>query len=135
MDILGGDILEIYLINAGAVFDVMRHAWRSHEIVNCQFGVSLEFGIIDRLARETLPRGLALTLPVDLTHTLHNLKQARSATYAVGLERWRHCKAYRLVGAAAIGHDKISGERVKPSLHALDRRIKRFQVYCNVCAL
>lgn len=43
MDVLLGDVAEIYFINACAVLDVMRHAWLCHQIVHGQLPVCVQF--------------------------------------------------------------------------------------------
>ena len=82
MDILGRDITQIGLINAGAHLDIMRHAGRGGNVAQRLVGACRKGGGILRFARKLMPAGPA-ALGIDLIHTLHHLKQAGAAGNAI----------------------------------------------------
>ena len=90
--------------------------------------------VVGRLTRQPPPHPAAAFM-IHLAHTLHHFEQSRTASDAVCLERWRDGETYRLFRAALVGHDKVGGQRVEPTVHTLYRSIKRLQVDGYVSAL
>ncbi len=92
VDILRGDIAQVDLVDASAVFDVESHPWRSHDIVDGQFRVGVE-----HLFRERFPAVTAEA--VGVAHLTHHLEEAWAPPCAEGLEGRGDGEADSLVGA------------------------------------
>ena len=117
MDVLRGDVAEIYFINACAVLDVMRHAWLCHQIVHGQLPVCVQF-----LFRVRFPG--ASPLPVHLTHPLHHLEQPWPAADSIAFQRRRYGQTDGLFRPRRVGHDQARVERVKSPFHTFYRGVE-----------
>ena len=123
MNILGGNIFQVSLINLTAHLHVVCHAWRSRNIVQFPVRMSLQFRIIKGFPRK-MPISLALAVVVHLPDTLHHLEQTGTTAYAVGFQRRRHRQADCLLRAACVSHHEIGGQRIEPPVHTLYRSIE-----------
>ena len=135
MDILGSNVFQIDIIYPRAEVNVVRHPRRGYQVVDHQFGMSLQLHVRHRLPLKASQAVGAQPFGIHLAHPLHHLKQPWPPTEPVSLHRRRHSQAYRLLRATGISHDKIGGERVKSTLNTLHRRIKRLQVDGYICAI
>ena len=115
VDVLGRHILEIDLVDAGAVLDVGRHAGRRNDVAQFQRQVFLQGGGVKagggkrpfsvRPAHGLVGAdGIGQTLAVDLPDFLHHLKQPRAARNAAGFQAGRHRQADGLFAAGHIRH-------------------------------
>ena len=134
VDVLRRDVLQVDVVDARAVFDVVCHARRRGDIGGRQRGRGRELGGVVRFAGKGMAGGVHAPHGVDLFDALHHLEQPRAARDAIGLERGRHGKADGLFRAAGVCNDKVGGKRVQPALDALHRGVKGFQVDCDIGA-
>ena len=139
VDVLGRHILEIDLVDAGAVLDVGRHAGRRNDVAQFQRQVFLQGGGVKagggkrpfsvRPAHGLVGAdGIGQTLAVDLPDFLHHLKQPRAARNAAGFQAGRHRQADGLFAAGHIRHHQVGGEGVQLAADALHAGVKAFEV-------
>ena len=128
VDILGGDVLKVDLIDAGAVLHVVGHAGRGDDVVHGQGGVSHQLVLAVGLTREAAARGSLAALGVDLFDPTDGLKEAGAAGYAVAFEGGGDRQADGLFGAGGVGHQEIGAHGVEASLDAFHRGVEGFQV-------
>ncbi len=134
-DILRGNILEIDLINAGAVFHIVRHPRRRNEEVDSQRRVRLQRRKEMRRPLQLVPRRVSLPLGIDLPDPLLDFKKPPTPGDAVALEGGRDSKADGLVRPALVRDDKMRIQRVEAALAALYRGIEGLQVDGDIDAL
>ncbi len=89
MDIFRGDVSQVDIIDAGAVFDVISYSWRGNEIIYGYLMMRIELFLGIRFP-------LPATVPLGLSHLLNHFKQAWSATGAYHLQSWRNSQTYSL---------------------------------------
>ena len=135
VDILGRYVVQINVVDSGAVAHVVRHVRRRYDIIQLQRGVCRKLRRAARFPGERMARRGGAARGVDLPHRLHDLKKPGAARNAVGLERRRHRKADRLFRAGRVRHNKIRRHRVKTALHALHRGIERLEIDGKICPL
>ena len=135
VDILGRYVVQINVVDSGAVAHVVRHVRRRYDIIQLQRGVCRKLRRAARFPGERMARRGGAARGVDLPHCLHDLEKPGAARNAVGLERRRHRKADRLFRAGRVRHNKIRRHRVKTALHALHRGIERLEIDGKICPL
>ena len=128
MDILGGDVSEIDLIDYGAHLDIMRHPWWSYKIVYGKVRVGVEHGFGIRLSQSA-------PMSVLLTDFLHDLEQTRAPPCAIYFQSRRHSKTYRFLSARLIGYDEARVERIKATFHTLYGSVETLEVDGNILPL
>ena len=128
MDILRGHIFQINLINFGAVFHIMGHSGRRHNIIHRQGRIGIQGFRIPGGACKTAAGSFLPPQGIDLLHLLHRFKKPCPAGNSIGLQRRRHRKADGLFRAAGIGYQEICGQGIQFPLNALHRGIERLQV-------
>ena len=134
VNVFGGDVAEVDLVDASAVLDVVSHSWRCGDVVDGQFGMGFELVVVGRLAAEAVAGSVELSVLVDFAQSLHDFEEACAASDAVGFECWRDGEADGLLGARGVGHHEVGGERIEPTFGALDGGIERFEVDGDICA-
>ena len=128
VNVLRRHILQVHLVDAGAVLHVQGHPGRGHQVVQGHIGMGLHLGVVPGGGGELPARGFPLALPVDLLHPLHHLEQPGAAGNAVGLQGGGHRQADGLFRAGLVRHHQVGGHGVQAPLHALHRSVERFQV-------
>ena len=111
-NIFRGNILEINLINAGAVLHVVRHPRRRDDEVNRQRRVCLQLREKVRCAVQPMPRRVVLPSGIRFLHTLLDFKQPPASGDTVALEGGRDGKADGLIGTAFIRNNKVCVQRI-----------------------
>ena len=86
MDVLGGDVSQIDVVDAGAVGNIESHAGRGGNIVDSQFGMRRQHIGVNRFARKTEVGRLRLTGEIHFTQPLHHFEESRPSADAVGFE-------------------------------------------------
>ena len=132
MDILGGDILEINVVDAGTPVHIVGHSGRGHDIVQGQAGVCSQGSVVGGGTGELPSRRGPQALGVDLLHPLDYLKEPGPSGDAPGFQRGRHGQTDGLFRAAQICHYQIGFQGVQAPLHAFHAGIKALQVDGNV---
>ena len=127
MDVLGGNVVKIDVVDPGAGFDVASHARRGYDIVDGPVGMGFQLVVVGRFTCQLTTDALA-TLGIHLGHALNDLEQTGTTTDAIGLQRRRYGQTDGLVGSALVSHYQIGGQGVEPSVHALNRSVERLQV-------
>ena len=111
-DVLRRNVLEVDLIDAGAVFHIVRHpGWRDDE-VNRQRRVCLQLREEVRRAFQSASRCVVLPSGIRFLHALLDFKQPSAPGDTVALEGRRDGKADSLVCPAFICDNKICVQRI-----------------------
>lgn len=134
MNILGGDILQIDLINAGTDSNIAGHLRRSGDIVHSQIRAVFEQCIIPGGAVQFIARNLHLAHGIDLGQSLLYLEQSYSSRNPIGFQRRGDGQADRFIGAASVSYHKVGSQRIQASLDTFYGSVKRFQVDGNVAS-
>ena len=135
MDVLRGNIVEIYLIDTGTVFNVVSHAGRSGDIVHLPVRMRFQFCVRRRSPCQSVSVRLSSAFGIYLLQPLLDLEQPGTAGDAVCFQGRTDGKADGLFRATPVGNDEISRERVKPTFHTLDRSVKRLEVNGYICPI
>ena len=128
-DVLRGNIFQIDAVDLPRHFFIVRHPRRCHQIGYLKRGVCCKGGgIVGRCGQCSLAilihssailDGIAQATVVDFLDALHDLEQSSAAGNAVCFQRRGHSQADGFLGAACIGHDQISGQRIEMPSSAL----------------
>ena len=105
VNILGAHILQVDVVDLRGILHVFRHLRFRNQ----------EFNLFARTA-------------FHLAHFLVYLEKAGATGNPVGLERRRHCEANRLLGAALVGHHKLSLQRINTPEDTFHRSKERLEV-------
>ena len=135
MDVLGGHMTQVDVVNLPTHLHIARHARRRHKVVELEVGAGLQLDIVGRGTREAARRQTAPALLIDLPDALHDLEEARPSADAVLLERRRDGQTDGLLRAAQISHNEIGGERIEPAVHTLHGGVERLQVDGDIGSL
>ena len=111
-DVLRGDVLEIDLIDAGAVLHVVRHPRRRDDEVNGQRRVCLQLREEVRCAAQPASRCVKLPPDICFLYALLDFKQPPTPGDTVALEGGCNGKADGLVRPALICNNKICVQRI-----------------------
>lgn len=79
MDILGSNVLEVHIVDLGADFHIVSHAWRCNDIPKGKRRIAFEFGIVIGFTFEFSPEGLVCSATVDFLDLLNDLEQSCSS--------------------------------------------------------
>ena len=130
VDILGGYVLEIDLIDPRAVLHIVRHTRRRNDIGHGKRRICFQLVDIIRLTHELAC--LAPALVVYFFHLLNDLKQPRATGDAEGFQGGRNGKSYGLLCPSLVGNHQIGRHRIELALNALNGGIERLQIDCNI---
>jgi len=111
-DVLRRNVLEIDLIDAGAVLHVVRHPRRRDDEVNRQRRVCLQLREEVRCAVQSVSRCVVLPSGIRFLHPLLDFKQPPASGDAVALEGGRDGKADGLVRPAFVRDNKVCVQRI-----------------------
>ena len=132
MDILGGNIAQVDLIDARADLHIPPHLRHGDNIFHCVFRMLRKLIGKAGAACQRMPRGAVLPAQVLLLDHLHNLKQPRPPRYADRLQSGRNRKADRLLCAALIRDDQIRIQRIQPARNTFNRSIIALQINTDI---
>ena len=127
MDVLRGDVFQVYVVDLGADLDVLRHPGRGHQVVHRQGGISLQLGGVGAFAHQLPAGGAEPPLGVDLLDPLDHLEEAGPAGDAMGFQRGGDGEADGLLRAAEIRHHQVGGHGIEAPLPALHGGVVGFQ--------
>ena len=132
MDILRGDVFQVYVVDLGADLNVFCHPRRGNEIIYFSGWISRQFiGIAAFFGK--FAASFAPPFRVDFLDMLHHFKKPRSAGDAVCLQGGGHGKADGFLRPAGVSHHQIGGQRIKPALHAFHGGVEGFQINGDIC--
>ena len=89
-DVLRGYVFQIQVVDSGAVFHIVGHPGRGHDVVHRQFRMGSQFPGRAGAAGQPLPRCGPAACLVYRRHPLHHLKQPCPAGDAAGFQRGGH---------------------------------------------
>ena len=135
MDIAGGDVLEVDIVDPGAPLHVVGHPGRRHDVVHGEAGVRPQRRVAGGGAGELPSRRGPQALGVHLLDPLDHLEQPRPAGDAVGFQRGRHRQTDGFISTALVRHHQIGGQGVQLALDALHGSVKAAEVWQNKRAL
>ena len=131
MNVLGGNVFEVHLVDGSAGLHIQRHLGRGHQVIHLQLRMPLEGGQIHGFPREFLPRGRKLSDGVDLLHPLNHLKQPGSARNPEALQGGGHRQADGFFRPALVRHHQVGGHGVLPPEDALHGGVEGFEINGN----
>ena len=125
MDILGGHVFQIDLVNPGADLHVESHPRDGDFEAEGEMRIGLYGRVIGRGAGQaSLPGAGRIDFPDPLLH----LEKPAAARDAVRFERRGDSQADGLVGPGLVRHHQIRGQGVQTTLHALHGGVERLEV-------
>ena len=132
MNVLGGHVPQVDLIDAGAVLHIVSHMGRGNDEIHRQRRVCGQLDGIPRLPRQPPPGSGLPTDGIDLLDPLHRLKETGAPRDPVAFQGRSHRQTDGLLGSCGIRHHKIGGHGIQPPLHAFHRREKGLEVDGNI---
>ena len=135
VDVLRGDILQVYFVDLGAYGHVAGHLRRGHQVIHRQGGGGAQGLIVPGGAGEPPSGRLAEAAGVDLPDLFHHLEQPGPPRQAIGLQGGGHRQADGLFRPGGVRHHQVGGHGVQPPVPAGHGGIKGFQVNGDVLGL
>ena len=107
MDVLGGGVFQVYLIDLCAPVDIVGHSWPGHNVIQSQPGVALYLRVVP--GQEPCPAGDAIGF------------QGRGDGQTDGLFR-----------TPLIGYHKVGGHGIQAPFHTLHGGVKALEVAAEI---
>ena len=123
------------MIDLAADFDIPGHLRRRSHVVHGQCRGGLQRLCVAGGAGKGMVRRGLLTVGIDVTHLLNDLKQTGASGDAIGLQGRGHSQTDGLLRAAHVGYHQIRGHGIQAALHAFHGGVKGFQVNGNIRAV
>ena len=134
MNVLRGNIFQIYVVHLHAVFHIIGHPGRRDDIVDGKLRMRRKLPRIGGSTGKFSAWNIRQPPGVGLPHLLHHLKEPGPARNPVGLEGRSHGQTDGLIRPPPVRHHQIRGQRIEAPLPALHGRVEGFQIDGNICA-
>ena len=126
VNVTGGNVFEIDIVDPGTPLHVVRHPGRSHDVVHRQTGVGFQRGIIGGGTGEPPARRGQLPLGVDLPDPLYHLEQPGPSGDAPGFQGGGDGQTDSLFRSAQVRHHKVGGQGIEAALDTFDGCVEAF---------
>ena len=79
MDVLGSNMLEVHIVDLGADFHIVSHAWRSNDIPQGKRRIAFEFGVVIRFSFELSAGCFVCSSSINFFNLLNDLEEPCSS--------------------------------------------------------